>query len=275
MTFLLAGKHGSLTDAIILAYVKPSERKIVLLNVPRDLFVNNRKINSIWMLFGMEEFKRQLANVTGYHIDKYVLVDMYAFIEIIDNLGGIDITLEESVIDPTYRTYDNGEWGTLHYPPGTYHLNGRQVLRLARSRHFSSDFKRAERQQLILHTLQSKALSMSSYNTDNIVDILKVCLEKTESDIAPQEALTYLLRFKSFDVERGHVISTANVLASKKEHTDEYEEEREACEEREQSEEREACLKELEEFDHGAYILLPHEENWQLIKWYVWKAFEG
>lgn len=261
-------------DAIILAHVKPADQSITLLNVPRDLYVNNRKINSIWMSFGMEEFKRQLTNLTGYEIDRYALIDMYAFIDVIDIIGGVDVTLTETVIDPTYRTYDNGQWGTLYYPPGTYHLNGRQSLRLARSRHFSSDFKRAERQQLILESLKAKALTLNPGDSDKILDIIKTGIDQTETDFTPQEALTYLLRFKGFTVDRGHVLSTGNILYSKRQHSEEFTEAEQACAELTDPEAKQACEEELEDFDKGAYILLPHEDNWQLIRWFVWQKFE-
>ena len=275
LTILIAGKHGSLVDTMIYAYIEPAEQTITLLSVPRDLYVNNRKINAIWPAFGMEELKRQLAIITGYSIDKYILIDMYAFIDVMDIIGGVDVTLTESVIDPSYRTFDDGVWSTLYYPPGDYHLNGRQALRLARSRHFSSDFKRAERQQMILEALKNKALTMNAGDADKLLEMINVAIENTETDITPQEALTYLMRFKGYKIKRGFVLSTGNVLESKMTKSDEFEEAQEKCDMMPEGEEKSACITALEEFDKGAYILLPRDENWQVIKWFVNDVFEG
>jgi len=65
----VAGKHGALVDAMIVANIDPLKRRVNLVSVPRDLFYNNRKINEIYSLYGMEELKRTLAFITGYHID--------------------------------------------------------------------------------------------------------------------------------------------------------------------------------------------------------------
>lgn len=269
------GKHGSLVDTMIYAYVEPSEHTVTMLSIPRDLQVNNRKINAIWSIYGIEELKRQLAIITGYEVDKYVLIDMYAFIDVVDLIGGIDLTLTESVIDPSYRTYDNGVWSTLYYPPGEYHLNGRQSLRLARSRHFSSDFKRAERQQLILESLKNKALTLNAGDADKLLEMINIAIEQTTTDITPQEALTYLLRFKNYTVKRGSVLSTANVLASKMTKADEFDAAQGNCDTLPDGEEKTNCIAKLDEFDKGAYILLPLDDNWQIIKWFVNDIFES
>ena len=66
-----------------------------------------------------------MTEVTGLKIDYYLSVDMYAFIDVVNALGGIDVTLDSEVRDPTYKIVrENGSEGTLYYPPGTYHLNG-------------------------------------------------------------------------------------------------------------------------------------------------------
>src|SRR5690606_4592319 len=155
LTVLVAGKHGSLVDTMMV--VRLADGKISVVSVPRDLHWNGRKINSVYAFYGMEELVRVLSDLSGYQIDHYALIDMYAFIEVVDLIGCLDVTLEKTLIDPTYKTLDNGVWGTLYYPVGTHHLCGKQALRVARSRHTSSDFSRAERQHLILESLKNKA----------------------------------------------------------------------------------------------------------------------
>jgi LCP family protein required for cell wall assembly len=260
---------------MIYVHIKPSDRTVTLLSIPRDLYVNNRKINAVHHSFGMEELKRQLANITGYEIDYYVLIDMYAFIDVIDLIGGVDVTLDETVIDPSYRTFDNGVWSTLYYPPGTYHLSGKQALRLARSRHYSSDFKRAERQQLILESLKNKALDMNAGDADKFLDMVATMVEKTETDMPPQDILKYFFRFKNYTVRRGHVLSTGNVLYSKMTKSDAFAEEQARCDAIVEELQKEECVNSLTDFDKGAYVLLPLNDNWQVIKWYTWQAFES
>lgn len=259
LNILIAGKHGSNVDTIIFANINPSTEKATLISIPRDLYYNGRKINSIYGLYGMYEFVNQLEEITGREIDKYILVDMYVFADVIDEMDGIDITLEEDLIDPTYSTYDNGVWSTLYYPAGDYHLNGTQTLRVARSRHYSSDYDRAERQQLILEAIKEKALSMSISDANSLYNIFTLLLDNTETDIRLDEAITYYLKYKNYDISRGNVLNPTNVLNSEKEIV-EYEtsETTEVCDDN-----GENC-----EEKYFIYTLSPHEGNWDYVKWY-------
>ncbi len=259
---MLLGKHGSLVDTIILAYLDNKTKEITLISIPRDLYYKGRKINSVYSFFGINEFKRQLSNITGLQIDKYILIDMYAFIDVINYIGGVDVTLDKPLIDPSYKTFDNGKWGTLYYEAGTYHLNGKQALRLARSRHYSSDFARAERQQKILKSLKMKAKKLGFGDVNTIMNIINVILKKTETDISLEEALEYYFRYQNFKIDSGNVLSSGNVLEST--YTGLMNGNIPVC-----GEDKEGC-----KINKGAYILLPKDDNWDIIKWFIMEIIE-
>ena len=274
---LVAGKHGSLIDTMILVHLDEGERTIDMISIPRDLYYNGRKINHYVMNYGMDEFKRVLGDITGYELDKFILIDMYAFIDVVDLIGGIDLYLDQAVIDPTYKTLDDGVWGTLHYEPGAYHMNGREALRLARTRHTSSDFARSERQQKILAAIQKKARSFGFGDAGTLYDIVKTVLKKTETDISVSEAIQYYFRYQSFEINSSHVISSGNIL-----YVPEYVS-TEQCGEMiaeweaaggpdgvAEAGERPDCENAL-----NAYTLLPRDDNWKLIKWYFREIFDG
>lgn len=262
LNILVAGKHGSNVDTIIFANVDMDNHKISLLSIPRDLYYKDKKINSVYAEKGIYEFKNQLQDILGYKIHKYILVDMYAFRDIVDLIGGIDVTLEEDLIDPSYKACDNGVCSTLYYEAGTYHFNGTQALRVARSRHYSSDYSRAERQQLILEALKSKAQNLKLGDAGAIIGIIKTVLASTETDIDADEALLYYFRYQNFDLARGNVLSTANVLAANPVPVDYVTSRRiTKCEDESKPE----TCKETYAID----TLSPREGNWDYIKWYV------
>lgn len=264
---LIAGKNGSLMDTMIFANINSETRKITLVSLPRDLYYNNRKINSYYALFGMEEMKRVFSNITGYKIDKFILIDMYAFIEVIDLIGGVDVHLDEAVIDPTYKVNDDGVWSTLYYRAGDHHLSGKQALRLARTRHTSSDFARAERQQMIIKALQTKARSFGFGDAATLNSMAQAVLSKTETDFNIADAISAYFRYQGFEVEGGNVLSSGNVLESKftgdlkaaecKAKTTEMEDGQDHCQQ-----------------EKGQYILLPKNGNWNTVKWYFHKLIE-
>jgi LCP family protein required for cell wall assembly len=260
----VAGKHGSLIDSMIIANINPVTRKINLVSVPRDLFYNNRKINFIYSLYGMEELKRTLAFITGFQIDKHILIDMYAFIEVIDLIGGIDVHLDKPVIDPTYKTFDGGKWGTMYYRIGDHHLYGRQALRLARSRHTSSDFARSERQHMILAAIRDKFGEFGLGDHAALKMLVRQTLAKTESDINLAEAISYYFRYHNFDIKGGNVISTLNVLNAS--FTGDAAIKEAGCPRPEDAPEEEK--KKCSLMDRGQYILTPREDNWNTVKWY-------
>lgn len=273
LNILVMGKHGSLTDTLIFANINSITRKVTFISIPRDLYVNGRKINSYYSLYGMDELKRQIERISGYKIDNYILVDMYMFIDLVDLVGGIDIHLNSAVSDPTYKTLDNGVWGTMYFAAGDHHLNGKQALRLARSRHTSSDFARAERQQEIIKALKNKAINFGFGDINNLTEIIKTVLAKTETDINLQQAITYYLRYNSFEIGTNNVMTSGNILNST--YTAEMggaapEEE---CEEKlnqETGQTEKVC-----KVNRGAYILLPRGNNWNVIKWYFREKFGG
>src|SRR3989338_2726871 len=77
---LIAGNHSTLVDTMIFAHIDEKKGEVRMISIPRDLFYNGRKINAFAHYYGMPELKKVLSELTGYELDKYILIDMYAFI---------------------------------------------------------------------------------------------------------------------------------------------------------------------------------------------------
>jgi len=261
LNILIAGKNGSNVDTMIFTQINIPKHKITLISLPRDLYHENRKINSVYADYGMNELLRRISQITGYKVNQYVLVDMYVFRDLIDLVGGVNVTLENDLIDPTYKVLQNGVASTLYYPAGTYHLNGTESLRIARSRHTTSDYDRADRQQLILGALQKKAQGLGFGDATTIIKLVQTVLDKTETNIAFEQALRYYFRYQNFNLNRGFVLSTANVLESVKIPVN-YN----------TSLQIQSCSvvksKQICETKNALYALIPRNNNWDYIKWY-------
>lgn len=263
LNILLAGKHGSLIDTMIFAHIDEIEQEVHLISIPRDLFYDGRKINALAMLYGMPELKRVISDLSGYQLDYYVLIDMYAFIDVVDSIGGIDVSLEQAVVDPYYRVVDNGVEGTLNYPPGDYHLGGVEALRLARSRKTSSDFARAERQQLILDAIKEKVKDLGVTDIDTLYSIARSVMKQVETDMSFDDAIAYYFRYRDYEIASNDVISSGNILMSPPYMT------KEDCAAKVANGEELDC-----EGQNIAYTLVPRDDNWDLIKWFFRERFE-
>ena len=69
-------------------------------------------------------------------------VDLSSFRDIIDQLGGVVIDVQNPVYDAKYPADDGRGNLKLYIPPGMQYMNGQQALAYARSRHATSDFDR-------------------------------------------------------------------------------------------------------------------------------------
>lgn len=239
---------------MILAHADKDTGRITLISVPRDLYYRGRKINALYRIYGTEYLAKTLSDITGLEIEEYIAIDMYAFIDVINILGGIDIYLEEDLIDPTYRVKDDGRWGTLYYERGSHHLNGIESLRIARSRHYSSDFGRAERQQQIIWAVKDTFSDLGLRDMGKLYELVQVLLEYVDTSLTPFDAVSLLKSFGSLSGRRSFVLNTDNILYDT--YSNVY-----FLEDKSRAEE--------EGYNKGAWILLPKENNWDIIPWYL------
>jgi LCP family protein required for cell wall assembly len=96
-----------------------------------------------------------VSELTGRPIDAVLVADLTAVIEVVDALGGVDIDVPTAVFDDRYPDPIRGRI-RLSIAAGPQHMDGRIALAYARSRHFSSDYARMERQQRLLLAIRSQ-----------------------------------------------------------------------------------------------------------------------
>jgi len=205
---------GLLADTIMVASIKPSENKVAMISIPRDLYVkvpgteNQEKINAIYAhgmergkQGGIEDMERVVGEVTGLTIHYGVSINFKGFTDLVDAIGGIEVTLDkpfteleqfsqEHVCDGDkggvftkatgkyeYKKNERGKivaqyplctnsspecGGDFTLPAGVNKLNGEKALCYARARYQSSDFERAKRQQLVIQRIKDKAVSIGT-----------------------------------------------------------------------------------------------------------------
>jgi len=210
---LILGRSGENIDTIMMASLNHADKKITLISIPRDLFYESRKINSYYHFFGIDTFVEKISKISGQSISNYVMVDMMVFPEIVDALGGVEFEFESDLIDPYYKTIDDGVESTLYYPKGQVHLNGIEALRVARSRYTTSDFSRAARQQKLMKSVNTRLHEMKISNI--LFKYIPLTMEKVDTDLSLYRITSLFLKIKDFDIQIGSVISSGNILDSK------------------------------------------------------------
>ena len=173
-------------------FVKPS---IMVLDIPRDLWVeipyiadnlngqDHEKLNQAY-LYGNpgDGFKYWddpsagpgLLALTlnlnfGIKVDHYLAVNMKTFVKLVDAVGGIDVTLDESK-------------GGGHLQKGAEHLDGTEALALARNR-TEGVFSRGDNQNIVLCALQKK-LTNPTVVTE-IPKLVNSFQDSVQTDLSP------------------------------------------------------------------------------------------
>jgi len=196
---LLAGNsaddanHGGaqMTDSIMVASYNLSESRLSLISIPRDLFVevngSYMKINAAYLYGGMDTLQATVEEVTGLTINHRVLINYSAFKEMIDAVGGIDVTIEADDSRGIYEPMIG-----FSIANGTQHLTGEQALLLARCRNdptydgrlayglSGGDFDRAENQRKIALALLAKIRSSDIFSD---ISVLKTLIESLASNV--------------------------------------------------------------------------------------------
>ncbi|MDO8520701.1 MAG: LCP family protein [bacterium] len=214
---------GYLTDTIILASVKPSTGDVALLSLPRDLSVpigNGvwQKINSINAYAeaedggtGGETIRGVLANLFQINLPYYVRADFEGFKELVDAVGGLTVTVENTLDDPHYPVLGNenvypyeDRFEHLFIPAGKKYMNGELALKYARSRYGKggegSDFARIKRQQNVLVALKDKVLSWPTLaNPLRINKIVNGVEGHVDTNIPLQQLLRFAHLARSFE----------------------------------------------------------------------------
>ena len=148
------GQYGYNTDATVLVSIDTAAKNVLLTSVPRDLWVNNNKINALFVNYGWEGLKKAYEDITGLQIGGYIIADFDAFQWFINQMGGVDVDVKTSFTDISFPNRYDTDIIQVSFGQGFETMTGERALTYARSRKGNngegSDLMRAKRQHLIL-----------------------------------------------------------------------------------------------------------------------------
>jgi LCP family protein required for cell wall assembly len=158
----------SLTQSMILCRVDPTAEKVTMLSIPRDLWVplsvgGTAKIDAAYSYGGAQAAINTVENNFHVHVDYYAWIGLEGLVNLINDVGGIDVVATNPVMDDYYPadlTSDNPyNYHRVFTWPGPQHMDGLQAMEYVRSRHgdLRGDFGRSARQQQVLLALRAKA----------------------------------------------------------------------------------------------------------------------
>lgn len=168
INFLLVGKDRissgiCRTDSMILCTINKSTKQITLTSFMRDLYLRlpngyNNRINASYVFGGIDLLKRTVEDTFGVKLNGTFEVDFEGFKDVIDLIGGVEITLDNSEAGYMNKYTENR---TRTFYAGTYNLSGNEALAYARMRYVGGDTTRTLRQRTILGKIYEKCHDMS------------------------------------------------------------------------------------------------------------------
>ncbi|MGW0513130.1 LCP family protein [Streptomyces olivaceoviridis] len=154
---------GARSDTAMVVHIDAGRTKATVVSIPRDTLVTRPScpltsggstapaygamFNSAYAVGGPVCAVKTVETLTGVRMDHYLEIDFSGFAKLVDALGGVDVTTGQDIDDDKSH---------LRLKAGTHHLDGKQALALARTRHGigdGSDLGRIGLQQTLVKAL--------------------------------------------------------------------------------------------------------------------------
>ena len=194
------------SDTMIIVSVNNDTKEVRMVSVYRDTLLNvgddtYTKANAAYALGGPEQAITMLNTNLDLDISDYATADFSALVEVVDDLGGLDIPLSYAEIEHMNNyCVETSKLTGKDYTPiekpepkpedeeaivGTYHLNGVQATSYCRIRYTASlDMGRTERKRRVIQMIVDKAkkagLSTIFDIMDQVFPMVKTSVSKTE-----------------------------------------------------------------------------------------------
>jgi len=170
------------TDTIMLVHLPADRSSAQVISIPRDTWVpipgrGNAKINAAFAFGGPALMIETVEQLTGVHIDHFLLTDFTSFTRMTDALGGVQIRIPQDI----------GDGNRVFFEAGVHQMTGEQALDYVRQRHglVNGDFGRVQRQQNWIRAILAKV-----NNNRNDVGRMTSFLTTVSQSIAADEGFT-------------------------------------------------------------------------------------
>jgi LCP family protein required for cell wall assembly len=190
------------SDTAMIVHVYEGHKKASVVSIPRDTLIDRPActdtdggshpattgvmFNSAYSTGGAACAVKTVESLTGIRMDHYLEVDFSGFQELIDELGGVEVTTTQDIKDPDSH---------LDLDAGTHRLTGEQALGLVRTRHGvgdGSDLGRIQLQQAFLKALLDQVKDIDLFgNPKKLYDLADTATDTvtTDSDIGSVNSL--------------------------------------------------------------------------------------
>ncbi len=200
------------SDSMMIATMDIKHSKLKITSLMRDLYVEipghgGNKLNAAYSFGGIQLLYETIAENFGIQMDGYAEVNFDAFVNVIDKLGGIEVTLTESEAKHLNDTNYIKRKKYRNVKVGLQKINGYQALGYCRIRHGKrqadgkypgvytasgkgDDYGRTERQRLTMQAVLKKVKTLSPME---LLELAEVILPNIKTDVSKNMIYSYLM----------------------------------------------------------------------------------
>ena len=183
---------GQRSDTNILVRVDAPNSTITMVSIPRDTAINygdygTVKFNAAYAYDGASGTIKAANQLCGVKIAHYASIDFDGLTELVDAVGGVDVTVDERIDDP--------DAGDVVIEAGKRHLNGAAALVFARSRAYADgDYTRVSNQRKLIEAIAEKAMDQTVADLSNTVT---TAAKYVTTDFNAQDLVSLALAIKN------------------------------------------------------------------------------
>lgn len=191
--------ENSRSDVDMLITINPVTSTILLTSIPRDSFVKEvcddyacnygvtDKLTHTG-IYGVDTTKNTIENLLDIEINYVYRVNFTSMINIVDALGGVDVTVDPGMAVSKFYTNSNLEG--VH--EGENHLDGKRALAYSRERkaYLDGDVQRARNQQQVLQAMFKKATSPEIIT--NYANLLNALIGAFDTNMTTKEITSFI-----------------------------------------------------------------------------------
>ena len=234
---LLVGTDGEYiekwnrSDSMMVVTIDSKNKDIRISSIARDTYVDipgysTEKLTHAYAYEGIDLLKEVFKVNFNLDIDKYIAVNFVSFMDIMDELGGVEVNVEEKdikeinkYIDACYGYYKNKDEKDKEYitKSGVQRLNGYQALAYSRIRYTDSAFARDNRHREVAESVYKE---FAQKGVETYKKCAEIILNNTKTNISPIEMMNLaytVLKINDKDIDQfqfpleeyrnGHIIS--------------------------------------------------------------------
>lgn len=234
---LLVGTDGKYiekwnrSDSMMVVTIDSKNKDIRISSIARDTYVDipgysTEKLTHAYAYEGIDLLREVFKVNFNLDIDKYIAVNFVSFMDIIDELGGVEVNVEEKdikeinkYIDACYGYYKNKDEKDKEYitKSGVQRLNGYQALAFSRIRYTDSAFARDNRHREVAESVYKE---FAQKGVETYKKCAEIILNNTKTNISPIEMMNLaytVLKINDKDIDQfqfpleeyrnGHIIN--------------------------------------------------------------------